>query len=97
MMQFALDFSVRRLRRLVAGKVCLFLFLCAFGTPAVALTCTSNVAAGNWNTAGTWTACGGVVPTAADDVVINAGQTVTLDTSPTVRTLNISGCGDPSR
>src|SRR5215467_4182888 len=36
-------------------------------TPLVGNQCVSQ-ASGNWNTAGTWTNCGGVVPTSADDV-----------------------------
>src|SRR4026209_767235 len=42
--------------------------------------CTSN-ATGNWSAPGTWTSCGGVVPTAADTANLRAGSTVTLDVS----------------
>lgn len=77
--------------RAAARAACAAFLLIAGMSSAMANTCTANVAAGNWNTAGTWTTCGGVVPTAADDVVIPATRTVTMDTSPTIRTLNISG------
>src|ERR1700690_3246071 len=42
-----------------------------------AATCTAT-AGGNWNTAGTWTDCGHV-PTAIDNAVISAGQTVVMN------------------
>lgn len=48
----------------------------------VVRNCTSNVASGNWNTAGTWTNCGGGVPQAGDMVTILNGHTVTLNTNP---------------
>jgi len=52
--------------------------------------CVSQ-ANGNWNTAGTWTNCGGVVPTSADDVTINAAHTVTIDTSSVINSLIVNG------
>lgn len=54
--------------------------------------CTSN-ATGNWNTAGTWTSCGGTVPQAADTVTILNTHTVTLNTSPTVVDVTINTGG----
>jgi hypothetical protein len=55
-------------------------------------TCTSNVSpSGNWNTAGNWTGCNGTVPQSGDAVVISAGDTITLNTSPTVASLSVSG------
>src|SRR3979409_666761 len=47
--------------------------------------CVSN-ATGNWSAPGTWTACGGVIPTAADTVEISNGfgHTVILDVSNAV-------------
>jgi hypothetical protein len=53
--------------------------------------CLTNVASGNWNTAGTW-GCGGV-PTATSDVNIMTGHNVTLDVNPTARTITVNQGG----
>ena len=45
-------------------------------SPAASIS--STAAGGNWNTGGTWV--GGIIPTAADDVTIVTGATVTIDT-----------------
>lgn len=57
----------------------LFLFCCA--GQALAAACSST-GTGNWNTPATWATCGGVVPTAADTVTVNAGHVVTLNAAP---------------
>jgi Secretion system C-terminal sorting domain/G8 domain len=69
-----------------------------------AINYVSNTAAGTWSTATSWLPLG--VPTAADNVTIQAGQTITMDANPgacnnltisgtltwtTGRTLNVSG------
>ena len=56
--------------------------------PAQAATNTWNGSTGNWSTAGSWST--GSVPTAADDVVVNAG-TVTLTTGASAASLSCSG------
>jgi hypothetical protein len=38
----------------------------------------SNVTSGNWNSSGSWTACGGLVPQSGDSVTIQSGQTITI-------------------
>jgi len=55
-------------------------------TDALANACASNLAGatGNWTTAGTWTACGGVAPAATDTCTITAGDTVLIDAATAV-------------
>lgn len=60
---------------------------------ASAAVCQSNVATGDWNTAGSWTNCGGLVPQTADTVQILSGHTITLNTSPTVASVVIESGG----
>lgn len=58
-------------------------------------TCSSQVSSGNWNTIGTWDC--GHVPIAADNVVITAGQTITMDVaSAALGTLTVNGTLDTS-
>ncbi|MEK7650593.1 MAG: hypothetical protein AAB364_01840 [Patescibacteria group bacterium] len=56
--------------------------------------CQSNgTGGGNWNTAGTWTSCGGTVPQAADTVTIVNGDTVTLDVDSAITSITINNGG----
>jgi hypothetical protein len=55
--------------------------------------CVSNVASGNWATSGSWTSCGGTTPQAADSVAIANGHTITLNTGPTILTIDIQNGG----
>jgi len=68
--------------------VLLVLLLAASPKPAYALACTST-GSGYWNTTGTWSC--GRVPTAADDVTIQSGHAITLDTSATIASLTVNG------
>jgi hypothetical protein len=52
--------------------------------------CTSQVSSGNWNTVGTWDC--GHVPTSSDDVVIDVGDSITMDiNSDSLPSLTING------
>jgi hypothetical protein len=63
--------------------------LLAWNTDARAVVKVSN-GSGNWGAAGTWTPGG--APTAADDVTIAAGHTVTMNDNPgAARSLTIDG------
>ena len=84
----------------------LLVFLAVLGISfhVSAISYVSNTAAGTWSTPASWLPVG--TPTAADDVTIQAGQTITMDANPgacnnltisgtltwtTGRTLNVSG------
>lgn len=54
----------------------------------------SSAATGNWNAAGTWTSCGGVVPGAGDTFAINNTHTVTVNDSETFGTSGATGTLD---
>lgn len=56
---------------------------------AAGLDCVSN-ASDNWNTAGTWTSCGGGTPGSGDNVFIQSGHIVTLTQNESVNDLNVS-------
>jgi spermidine/putrescine-binding protein len=64
-----------------------FLVLALFSATASASS-ISSAQTGNWNTTTTWT--GGIVPGSGDDVTIAAGNTVTLDVSPTVNSCTVA-------
>ncbi|MBK9939882.1 MAG: G8 domain-containing protein, partial [Chitinophagaceae bacterium] len=53
--------------------------------------CLSNIASGNWNTAGTW-GCGGV-PAANKNVSIVSGHNVTLDVDPLAASITVNAGG----
>ena len=53
-------------------------------------TCTWNGTAGDWTDTSKWTSCGGNAPGAADTAIISSG-TVTVSTSVTVGTLQLTG------
>ena len=68
--------------------------------PSVAMgaTCTTTGTGGNWTASGTWTGCtsaggvGGNTPGVGDDVIVSAGDTLTLDAHGLVAdTLNFAG------
>ncbi len=63
-------------------SVGIFVFVFAFfsfvGVSNVHAANTCTAATGNWSDTGTWSGCGGVVPTSADSVIIPAGVTVTI-------------------
>lgn len=63
-------------RRMLSMLTALLLF--AHSGITLALTCQSNATTGNWNVAGTWTACGGGIPGAGDDVQILLAHVVTI-------------------
>lgn len=66
--------------------------LTLWSRPAFALTCTTNNVTGNWNSAATWSGCGGGVPGATDDVVIaNFNRTYTVTANATALSLTFAG------
>ena len=70
-------------------KLLLPLFLILVHTAVFAGTKTYNVTSGNWNTAANWMPSG--VPTAADDVVIPSGKTVTVTAYAMAKSVSVSG------
>ena len=58
-------------------------------SPQTLITCAAP--GGSWSSPGTWT--GGVVPTAADDVLIGSGCTVTIDTAAAALNVSVSSGG----
>ena len=85
-MTTGLDTHTRRPPRrsrvlLVALLTALPLSVCAFAGSAEAATCTFTGSTDNqWNDATNWSNCGGVVPTAADDVTSLGGKNPSLTT-----------------
>jgi len=59
-------------------------------TPPPVTTCTSQVTTANWNSAGTWNC--GHVPAAGENIVIRAGDTITMNVASNVLgTITING------
>ena len=76
--------------RTIAALVVVMLALVTLpATPVYAAACTSN-ASGNWNVAGTWTGCGGIIPGAADTVTIQSGHTVTVTANAAASSITFS-------
>lgn len=67
----------------------------AFFLPADALadTCTSNVASGNWGTSGSWTNCSNSTPGIGDTAVILSGHTITANAAVTVDGVTVNAGG----
>jgi len=75
-------------------KVIAVLVFTSLPSAALALTCTSNVAtSGAWTSVGSWTTCGSTIPQTTDTVVISAGDTIDMNTSPTVLGITINNTG----
>ena len=55
---------------------------------AAGANCLSN-GGGNWNAPGTWTNCNGTIPQPADTVQIRGGDTVTMNTTASVASLQV--------
>ena len=79
----------------LAFTILLFVVLLGLGAPAALAApraeCIST-GDGNWNTRGTWTC--GHVPTGSDNVTINNGHTVILDTNGSAYQLIVKGTFD---
>lgn len=74
-------------------KIVLFIFFMFFlMATANANTCVGAVGGGNWSAALTWTSCGGVAPTAADNVTLTSGSgNITIDAGAFARSLDCTG------
>jgi hypothetical protein len=57
-----------------------------FGLPPATIT---SIATGNWSSASTWNC--NCIPTSASDVVINTGNTVTVNVTAQAKSLNVKG------
>lgn len=70
-------------------KILLILLVGLFQNFIFGATITSTATGGNWNSGSSWV--GGVVPGAADDVVIASGSTITVNTNVSARSITVSG------
>ena len=66
--------------------------LLMLASPAYAATCTST-GNGAWNNPAIWSGCGGGIPQAGDDVVIQAGNVIDINTNPNNLTSLSMGAG----
>ncbi len=69
-----------------AKGILLMLFLIIIGN--VLMAQIQSAASGNWSNSATWV--GGVVPGPADDVVINAAHTITVDVAATINNFTMN-------
>ncbi len=67
----------------------LFVFFSHIYVVFAANACTST-GTGNWSAPGTWSSCGGGIPTALDSVTILTGHIVTVNTAAVANTLTIN-------
>ena len=70
-------------------KILLILFVSLFQNFIFGATITSTGTGGNWNATNSWV--GGVIPTAADDVIIASGSTVIVTADAFAKSINVSG------
>ncbi|MFN8445069.1 MAG: Ig-like domain-containing protein [Caldilineaceae bacterium] len=81
----------KHLLRLGSTAFFLFLFTLIWSHPAQAATCTwTGTSSTDWNTAGNWSGCGGVVPSNSDSVTIpNVANDPIVSTDATVAALDL--------
>ncbi|KKR69005.1 MAG: hypothetical protein UU10_C0016G0011 [Parcubacteria group bacterium GW2011_GWF1_40_6] len=82
----------KKMFRLVSFFSVLVLAVVVLGSSpdsAYANTCTF-VGDGDWHTIGNWSGCGGILPQAADSVVIPTGSVVTMSGSSTITALTFN-------
>jgi len=77
----------------LAGAIIPAFFLSPMIRKLAAATCTWSGGNGTWETAANWSNCGGGVPGAADDAVINSNVTVSINASTTVNSLTLGNSG----
>jgi len=81
--------TMPRLKRLTAVFALASVFALAANAPAVVAATVTSVASGLWNSPATWDTG---VPASTDDVVIGAGTTVDINTTPlTMNSLTVNG------
>ena len=73
----------------IMKKSLLVLWFAFAGIISVAQVVSNGTGGGNWNDGATWT--GGIIPTAATDVIISANDVVTINAAANVLNLTISG------
>src|SRR5882724_10872523 len=84
--------TMKKLRSLMPGRIYFLLsFIMSLTMFSHAATKTS-IASGYWNTASVWSPNG--VPTAMDNVIIGSGQTITVSSDQSVKTLTVNAGGN---